>query len=94
MNADTAARMADLLVDGGELRVATDDPGYRRWILATLLAEKRLDWQVRGAEDWRRRPADWPPTRYESKAIAAGRRPVFLRFRRQPRADPLASADD
>ena len=49
VNPATVARMAELLVDGGELRVATDDPGYRRWILATLLAEQRLDWQVRGA---------------------------------------------
>ena len=82
INASTAARFADLLVAGGELRVATDDPGYRRWILATLLAEPRLEWQVEGAADWRVRPPDWPPTRYEAKAIAAGRRPVFLRFKR------------
>ena len=34
----------------------------------------------------RTRPADWPATRYERKAIAAGRRPAFLRLRRRPRA--------
>ncbi len=84
INSATAARCADLLTVGGELRVATDDPGYRRWILATLLGEPRLEWQVAGPPDWRERPADWPPTRYEEKAIAAGRRPVFLRFRRRP----------
>jgi tRNA (guanine-N7-)-methyltransferase len=28
------------------------------------------------------RPDDWPPTRYEEKALAAGRRPVYLRFTR------------
>ena len=79
------------MTDGGELRVATDDPGYRRWILAHLLAEERLDWQVSGPGDWRTRPADWPPTRYEAKALAAGRRPVFLRFWRRPRTEKLAS---
>jgi tRNA (guanine-N7-)-methyltransferase len=31
------------------------------------------------------RPQDWPPTRYEAKAIAAGRTPAFLRFRRRAR---------
>ncbi len=82
INPATTARFADLLVEGGELRVATDDPGYRRWILATLLAEPRLEWQAEGPNDWRQRPPDWPPTRYEGKAIAAGRRPVFLQFRR------------
>jgi tRNA (guanine-N7-)-methyltransferase len=94
INARTVARFADLLEDAGELRVATDDPGYRRWILAHLLAEPRLDWQVSGPRDWRERPADWPPTRYEEKALAAGRRPVFLRFRRRPRTETLASAND
>lgn len=94
VNAVTVARMTELLEDGGELRVATDDPGYRRWILSALLAEKRLAWQVQGPDDWRRRPADWPATRYEEKAIRAGRRPVFLRFRRVRRSDGLASCAD
>ena len=92
INQATTARFAALLEDGGELRVATDDPGYRRWMLAHLLAESGLDWQVSGPADWRTRPADWPPTRYEEKAIAAGRRPVFLRFLRRARTEKLASA--
>jgi len=91
VNTETVARFADLLEDGGELRLATDDPGYRRWILAHLLAEPRFAWQVTGPRDWRERPPDWPPTRYEEKAIAAGRRPVFLRFRRRARTETLAS---
>ena len=31
-------------------------------------------------------PGDWPPTRYEEKALKAGRRPAYLRFRRRPRS--------
>ena len=34
----------------------------------------------------RTRPEDWPATRYEAKAIEAGRHPVFFRFRRKPPA--------
>lgn len=94
VNAQTTARFAALLADGGELRVATDDPGYRRWILAHLLAEPRLAWQVSGPRDWRERTPDWPATRYEEKALAAGRRPVFLRFLRRPRTETLASGSD
>jgi hypothetical protein len=30
------------------------------------------------------RPADWPGTRYEAKALAAGRAPVWLRAERRP----------
>ena len=79
-------RLARLLVDGGELRIATDDPDYRRWILAAALDHGAFDWLARRPADWRARPADWPATRYEAKARAAGRDPVFLRFARRKRA--------
>jgi tRNA (guanine-N7-)-methyltransferase len=82
VNPRTVAELARVIRPGGELRLATDDPGYRRWMLATLLAETRFAWLAERAADWRERPDDWPPTRYEQKALAAGRRPVFLRFRR------------
>jgi tRNA (guanine-N7-)-methyltransferase len=82
VNPRTLAELARVIRPGGELRLATDDPGYRRWMLAALLAEPRFAWLAERASDWRERPDDWPPTRYERKALAAGRRPVFLRFRR------------
>jgi tRNA (guanine-N7-)-methyltransferase len=82
VNPRTTADFARLLQPGGELRLATDDPGYARAMLATLLAAPGLAWQARRPGDWRTRPADWPPTRYEEKAIAAGRKPFFFRFRR------------
>lgn len=82
VNRGTAAELARVLEPGAELRVATDDPDYARWILEALLAEPRLAWTAERAADWRGRPADWPATRYEEKALAAGRRPTFLRFRR------------
>jgi len=31
------------------------------------------------------RPADWAPTRYEAKALRAGRRPIYLTYRRKRR---------
>jgi tRNA (guanine-N7-)-methyltransferase len=82
VNPETVADLARVIRPGGELRLATDDPGYRRWMLATVLAEPRFAWLAERAKDWRERPGDWPPTRYEQKALTAGRRPVFLRFRR------------
>jgi tRNA (guanine-N7-)-methyltransferase len=88
VNPETARAFARLLVPGGELRLATDDMGYGRAMLSTLLAEPRLEWLARRPADWRERPADWPATRYEEKALAAGRRPLYLRFAR--RADRSA----
>ena len=81
----TLDRLAEVMRPGAELRLATDDPGYLTWMLEHVTAHPAFAWLARGPADWRERPADWPPTRYEEKARAAGRTPAFLRFRRRPR---------
>ena len=83
---ETLAALAELMADGAELRLATDDMDYARWILERLVPHPAFEWLARGPADWRTRPDDWPATRYETKACAQGRQPVFLRFRRRPRA--------
>jgi tRNA (guanine-N7-)-methyltransferase len=82
VNRSTAAEFARLLQAGGELRLATDDMSYARAMLLALRAQPQLQWQAKRPPDWRERPSDWPMTRYETKALAAGRRCVYLRFRR------------
>ncbi len=74
-----------VLADGAELRLATDDMDYCRWMLALLTGAPAFEWRARHPNDWRRRTGDWPATRYEEKAIEQGRRPAYLRFRRRPR---------
>jgi tRNA (guanine-N7-)-methyltransferase len=81
----TLDHLARVLQNEAELRLATDDVDYLRWMLERLTAHRAFEWLARRPGDWRERPADWPPTRYEEKAFAAGRKPVFLRFRRTPR---------
>jgi tRNA (guanine-N7-)-methyltransferase len=82
VNPRTAAEFARLLHPGGELRLATDDMSYVRAMLLALRPRPELAWQARRPTDWRSRPADWPPTRYEDKALAAGRACAYLRFLR------------
>ena len=82
---ETLARLATLMADGAELRIATDDRSYQGWILERAAADPSFCWLAEGPGDWRARPADWPSTRYEEKAIQDGRRPAFLRFRRRAR---------
>jgi tRNA (guanine-N7-)-methyltransferase len=77
--------LAFALKDGAELRFASDDASYVRRTLTHVIGHGAFEWLARGPNDWRRRPADWPQTRYEEKAEKAGRRCYFLRFRRQPR---------
>jgi len=76
-------RLAVVMQPGAELRLATDDRGYLVWMLERATAHPDFQWLAQRPDDWRERPADWPPTRYEQKAIAAGRTPAFLRFLRR-----------
>jgi tRNA (guanine-N7-)-methyltransferase len=78
---DTLARLARLMKPGAELRLATDDPSYLPWMVEHACVHPAFEWLAARPSDWRGRPADWPPTRYEQKMLA-GHKPVFLRLRR------------
>ena len=65
-----------------ELRIATDIGEHARWILLAARGVSGLRWTASAPADWRRRPPDWPQTRYEQKALAAGRRCYYFRFER------------
>lgn len=67
---------------GAELRVGTDIGDYARTTLLALSASPAFRWTANSPADWRVRPADWPGTRYEAKALREGRRSYFLRFER------------
>ena len=80
----TLALVARALRPGGELRIATDIGDYARTAMLAVAATPQLRWTATRAADWRERPADWPQTRYEAKAIREGRPRYFLRFLRLP----------
>ena len=69
-----------LLKPGGELRIATDHTDYGQWALMHLMRDNRFEWAATRAADWRVRPEDWVATRYEQKALKAGRSCIYLRF--------------
>ncbi|HYM73678.1 MAG TPA: tRNA (guanosine(46)-N7)-methyltransferase TrmB [Stellaceae bacterium] len=81
----TLDRLAEIMADRAELRLATDDPDYLAWMLEHATRHRDFTWLARRPVDWRERPEDWPPTRYEAKARKAGRTPAFLRFERHAR---------
>lgn len=78
-------RLSRVLKDGAELRIASDDPQLQRWMLEHVWRHPDFEWMAKEAKDWRTRPDDWPQTRYEKKALEAGRVPMFLRFVRKVR---------
>ena len=85
IDAETLAGFARILKDGTEFRWASDDMGYVEWTLERVAASGAFSGPEQRSGDWTSQPADWPETRYEQKARAAGRAPVFLRYVRIPR---------
>lgn len=79
-------RLARVMRCGAELRIATDHAEFARWILWHVTQHPAFEWRAERSLDWTVRPGDWPATRYEGKALAAGRKCVYFRFRRRDRA--------
>jgi len=83
VNRGNLDRLAELIVPGGELRIASDDPTYVEWTLRHAPIHPAFQWLAESPGDWLERPADAIETRYETKAREAGRVPHFFRFRRR-----------
>lgn len=79
----TLALLARVLRPGGRFRFASDIDDYVGWTLARLLASPDFEWVDERAEDWRRPYPGWVRTRYEAKAVKAGRVPSYLTARRR-----------
>jgi tRNA (guanine-N7-)-methyltransferase len=75
-------RLARVLRPGGTLRLATDVASYVTWTLALIINRADLVWTAETKTDWTVPFPGWSGTRYEAKAIAAGRTPTYLTFRR------------
>jgi tRNA (guanine-N7-)-methyltransferase len=71
--------LARVLKPGAEWRVASDDPTYQAWVAEVMAAQSLYDVPMPATE----RPQDWPPTRYEAKALRAGRVSRYWTFIRR-----------
>ena len=81
--ADTLAEIARVLRPGGEFRFASDNGDYAAQALRLARQSDLFTWTAERATDWRERPADWPETRYERKALSEGRKSTYLSFSRR-----------
>ena len=80
VNAATLSLLARALKPGAELRLGTDIGDYARTMLIAIQATPEFRWTATCADDWRKRPADWPETRYEQKAVREGRKSSYFSF--------------
>jgi tRNA (guanine-N7-)-methyltransferase len=76
-------RLARIMRPGAEIRFATDIDDNAGWTLARILESPDFEWRAKSAQDWREPWSGWASTRYEAKALAAGRTPVYLSFVRR-----------
>ncbi len=74
----TLPLLARVLKPGGEWRIASDDPTYQTWVRDVMESQTLFSPETCTEV----RPAGWPPTRYEAKALRAGRTPLYWVFRR------------
>lgn len=66
------------LMLNAEFRLATDHESYQQWMIQHLRNRTDLK-EILCTFD---KPADWPNTRYEAKAIEENRKPLYIIFQR------------
>jgi tRNA (guanine-N7-)-methyltransferase len=72
------------LKPGGELRIATDHPIYLEWTLTVMQRHAdKFKWTAETPADFLEPSGGWIETRYGAKSRREGRRPYYLRYRRQ-----------
>lgn len=85
ISTDSLNQLARVLKDEALLRLASDQSVLVRWMMEHLWYHPDFSWSARCPQDWREPPSDWIPTRYQQKALAESRCPVYLDFARRPR---------
>ncbi len=70
--------LARVMRPNAEWRVASDDPTYQGWVRNVMAGQTLFT----AAEPVATRPGGWASTRYEAKALRAGRTPLYWTFRR------------
>lgn len=83
INTELFTALARVMKPSSSLRIATDDPSYQIWILQHILHATDFCWQVETPDDWIKPWPDHETTRYEAKALKAGRIPQYYHLTRK-----------
>jgi tRNA (guanine-N7-)-methyltransferase len=81
----TLDMLARIMADGAELRLASDDDGYVRWMSSCLINHPDFRWTPPVSGGRPDPSGDWPATRYEDKALRQGRMPIYVTAYRRAR---------
>ncbi len=83
INPENLQELARIIKPQGLLRIATDHPVYKSWVLHQMHNSPDFYWTATCGKDWKTPPADWIETKYQRKALREGRRPVFFDYARK-----------
>jgi len=73
-------QLARVMRADAELHLATDDAKLADWMVEYMNASTEFAPRLKPSAQ---PPADWVPTRYEQKALKAGRKPVYFSYQRK-----------
>lgn len=71
-----------VLKENGTLFMATDIPDYMMWMLREVYNHDTFFPTAISPEEWVKPPYWWHSTKYEQKAMAQGRKPWYMTFKR------------
>ena len=71
------------MLAGSQLLFATDHDDYKQWTMQVLVehlsgGDKKFSWQASNHDHFNNPPQWWTSTKYEQKAIAEGRKPMYI----------------
>ena len=79
---DSLTTLARIMKKGATLTMTTDHALLGEWMLEQACRHPAFEWTATCDADWLTPPDGWLTTRYEGKGADAGRRQVYLIFRR------------
>lgn len=80
INKENLGQIVRILKNGSIFRFASDIDSYIEWTLAHCSANKYLDSSLNDKAKWHKAYDNWLSTRYEEKALAEKRKPIYLTF--------------
>lgn len=79
---DTLKDYHRVLKPGGDLILTTDVEDLAEWMATHVLLHGGFEWMATSARDWQTPPADWIPTRYETKGAKGAKKMSYLFYKK------------
>ena len=82
INQDNLDHFARILKPEGKLIMSTDVEPLAEWMVTEAVLHPSFKWTATKADDWRKAPENWIPTRYETKQAKGAGKMNYLIFKK------------